>query len=409
MAKVKKRLHSTPKKSAERSVQAYIYEMNTINLLLLILCLVSVWFNCYAIYAAFRFFRNRHSINTDFHPPITIIKPVCGLDCNTYKNLASFCQQDYPDYQIIFGFRDSDDPAIRTVKQIIHDFGHLDVELVVCPRIIGTNLKMSNVANASENAKHEILFIVDSDIRVERDYLQLVIQPLQDKKVGVITCLYRSLTNHWTTYLTAISTSTEFAAGVLVSHNLAKSSINYAFGQTIVIRKEALTAIGGFEAVVDYLADDFQLGYKPAEAGYKVVLSDYVVEHELTASSLADAIAQKIRWAQCIRVSRPWGYLGLIFTYGTVISTLLLIITGASNLSWVIFSITWTTRFIMGWVVGVVSIQDQTAKKYLWLIPLSDLFGLMVWCCGFLSNTTIWRRERFKLNKDGKLVAILDT
>lgn len=382
--------------------------MNTINLLLFILCLVSVWFNCYAIYAAFCFFRNQHPINTDFHPPITIIKPVCGLDRNTYENLASFCQQDYPDYQIIFGFRDSDDPAIPTIKQIINDFLHLDIELVVCPRIIGTNLKMSNVANALENAKHEILFIVDSDIRVEHDYLQRVIQPLQDRKVGVITCLYRSRVNHWTTNLTAISTSTEFAAGVLVSHNLAKSSINYAFGQTIVIRKEALTAIGGFEAVADYLADDFQLGYLPAEAGYKVVLSDYVVEHELTASSFADTIAQKIRWAQCIRVSRPGGYLGLIFIYGTVISTLLLITTGASNLSCIMFSITWITRFIMGWMVGVVRIQDQTAKKYLWLIPLSDLLGLLVWCCG-LSNTTIWRRERFKLTKDGKLVAIANT
>lgn len=382
--------------------------MNIINLLLLILCLVSVWFNCYAIYAAFCFFRNQQPINTDFHPPITIIKPVCGLDPNTYQNLASFCQQDYPDYQIIFGFRDSDDPAIPTVKQIIHDFQHLDIELVVCPRLIGSNLKMSNVANASENAKHEILFIVDSDIRVERDYLQRVIQPLQDQKVGVITCLYRSLVNHWTTILTAISTSTEFAAGVLVNHNLAKS-INYAFGQTIVIRKEALTAIGGFEAIANYLADDFQLGYLPAKAGYKVVLSGYVVEHELTASSLTDAITQKIRWAQCVRVSRPWGYLGLIFIYGTVISALFLISTGASNLSWIIFSITWLTRFIMGWIVGVVSIQDQTTKKYLWLIPLSDLFGLIIWCCSFLSNTTKWRREQFKLTKDGKLVAIADT
>jgi ceramide glucosyltransferase len=370
--------------------------------------LVSVWFNCYAIYAAFCFFQNQHSIDSDFHPPVTIIKPVCGLDSNTCRNLTSFCQQDYPDYQIIFGFRDLDDPAIPTVKQIIHDFPHLDIELVICPRIIGANLKMSNVANASESAKHEILFVVDSDIRVGSDYLQQVIQPLQDPKVGVITCLYRSLVNHWTTSITAISTCTEFAAGVLVSNHLAKS-LNYAFGQTIVIRKEVLTAIGGFEAIADYLADDFQLGYLPAEAGYKVVLSDYVVEHELTAISLTDAIAQKIRWVQCIRVSRPRGYLGLIFMYGTVISTLLLITTGASYLSWIIFGITWTTRLIMGWVVGVVTIQDQTAKKYLWLVPLSDLIGLIVWYCGFFSNTTKWRQDRFKLTKDGKLVAIADT
>jgi ceramide glucosyltransferase len=378
-----------------------IINLNVIDSILLSLCLSAIVFYCYGIYAAIAF-RRHAPVDPNFHPPITILKPICGLDSDAYENLASFCRQDYPVYQIIFGVRDSQDSGIAVVKQIIQDFPKLDIQLVVNDRIIGTNLKVSNLENAKTFAQYEILVIADSDIRVERNYLRQIVQPLQDQSVGVVTCPYRSIPRGWVTTLEALGTATDFHAGVLVSKQL--EGIKFAFGSTIVIRQKVLEAIGGFKAIADYLADDFQLGYLPAQAGYKVVLSDYVVEHILAPSTVVDVIKHQVRWARCIRVSRPWGYFGLIFTYGTVTSILLLIATQGSTLGWTGLGITWTTRLIMGWVVGVQILNDPSAKKFLWLIPLRDFISFAIWCYSLFGSTIEWRGRRLKLNKQGKLV-----
>ncbi|MHC5609448.1 MAG: bacteriohopanetetrol glucosamine biosynthesis glycosyltransferase HpnI, partial [Nostoc sp.] len=370
--------------------------------LLLILCISSIWFYCYAIYAAITFFADPRPIDLEFHPPVSILKPICGLDSDAYENLASFCQQDYPEYQIIFAVRSSKDPCIEVVEKVIANFSDLDILLIVSDRVIGTNLKVSNLANAVAKAKYEILVLADSDIRVGTDYLQRVIQPLQDESVGVVTCMYRTLTQGWISTLEAISITTEFHAGVLVSH-IQENGIKYAFGCTIAIPKKVLEAIGGFEAIADYLADDFQLGYLPVQAGYKVVLSDYIVEHLHKGSTLIDVIKRQIRWALCKRVSRPWGYLGLIFTYGVVTSLLLLIATDGSMLGWLALCICWVTRLVMAWVVGTISLKDPIVKKFVWLVPGCDLLSFAIWCFGFIGNTIEWRGQKMKLTKDGKL------
>ncbi|MEH2456047.1 bacteriohopanetetrol glucosamine biosynthesis glycosyltransferase HpnI [Nostoc sp.] len=375
---------------------------------LLVLCISSVLFYCYAIYAAITFFADPQLINLEFHPPVSILKPICGLDSNAYENLASFCQQDYPEYQIIFAVRNSEDPCIEVLEKIIDNFSELDILLIVSDRVIGTNLKVSNLANAAAKAKYEILLLADSDIRVGTDYLQRVIQPLQDESVGVVTCMYRTSTQGWISTLEAISTTTEFHAGVLVS-NIKENGIKYAFGSTIVIQKKVLEAIGGFEAIADYLADDFQLGYRPVQAGYKVVLSEYIVEHVQISHNLVDAIKRQIRWARGKRVSRPWGYLGLIFTHGVVISLLLLIATDGSILGWLGLCICWVIRLVMAWVVGTISLKDPIVKKFLWLVPACDLLSFAIWCFGFIGNTIEWRGQQLKLTKDGKLLIQEDT
>ncbi|MFO5494098.1 MAG: bacteriohopanetetrol glucosamine biosynthesis glycosyltransferase HpnI, partial [Cuspidothrix sp.] len=340
-----------------------------------------------------------------FHPPVTILKPLCGFDKGTYTNLASFCQQNYPQSQIIFCVRSSTDPCIEVVKNLIQQFPEIDISLVVRDHIIGANLKISNLANAVTSAKHDILVIADSDIRVNSDYLQTIIQPLQDEKVGVVTCLYRSTAQGIATILEAICTATDFQPGILVSQQL--EGIKFALGSTIVIRKTTLAKIGGFAAVADYLADDYQLGYLPTQAGDNVVLSNYVVEHGLGYSSLLDAINRQIRWARCIRVSRPGGYIGLIFTFGTISSLLLLITSSGSILSWSVLSITLPMRFIMAWVIGVKVLNDAVTKKYFWLIPIADIVRFIIWCCGFVGNTIEWRGTKFKLVKIGKLEMIM--
>lgn len=370
------------------------------QLLLLILCLVAICYYCYGIYAAIKFFSYETQIDPDFHPPITILKPICGLDIDTYENFASFCQQDYPEYQIIFSVRNEDDPSVQIVKQIIDDFPKIDISLVIS-RTIGTNLKVSNLAKAKAEAKYSLLLLADSDVRVGRDYLRQVIQPMRDESVGVVTCLYRPFVRGWVAILEAVGISTEYLAGVLVARSL--EGMNFALGPTIAIRKSVLEAIGGFIAIADYLADDFQLGYLSAKAGYKVVLSDYIIDHAIATENLLDLIHRQTRWNCCTRVSRPWGYLGLIFTHGTAMSILFLIATGGSIFGWAIAILTWSTRLIMAWVVGVKSLKDPVTSKFLWLVPLRDLIGFAIWCYALVGDTFEWRGQQLKLTKAGKL------
>ncbi|MCE2719567.1 MAG: bacteriohopanetetrol glucosamine biosynthesis glycosyltransferase HpnI [Dolichospermum sp.] len=372
--------------------------------LMLILCLSAILFYTYGVYTAIAFLRNSPPINPEFHPPVTILKPLCGVDQGTYTNLASFCQQNYPQYQIIFCVRSSTDPSIELVDKLKQQFPEIDITLVINDYVLGANLKISNLANAVTIAKYDILLIADSDIRVCSEYLKTVIQPLQDEKIGVVTCLYRSTAQGIATILEAICTATDFQPSILVSKQL--EGIKFALGSTIVIRKTTLAKIGGFAAVADYLADDYQLGYLPTQAGDKIALSHYIVEHALGHSSLLDSINRQIRWARCIRVSRPWGYRGLVFTFGTISSLLLLVTTSAAIFSWLVLAITLLMRLIMAWVVGVKVLNDPVTKKFFWLIPFADIVRFIIWCCGFFGNTIKWRGTKFKLVKDGKLEMI---
>jgi ceramide glucosyltransferase len=286
----------------------------------------------------------------------------------------------------------------------MHYFPELDIQLVVSDRTIGTNRKVSNLANAVANAKYDILLIADSDIRVGTDYLQRVVQPLRDASVGVVTCPYRSLAKGWVAILEALGTATDFHAGVLVATQM--EGIKFGMGSTIVIRQAVLDKIGGFEAIADYLADDYQLGNLPTQVGYQVVLSDYVVDHVLATTTLADSMRRQIRWARGTRASRPWGYFGLIFTHGIVASLLLLIITGGPIFAWIVLAVTWLIRLVMGWIVGVKSLNDPVAKKFFWLIPLRDLISFAVWCSSFMGNRIEWRGKQWTLTKGGKLTPL---
>ncbi|MBW4470897.1 MAG: bacteriohopanetetrol glucosamine biosynthesis glycosyltransferase HpnI [Stenomitos rutilans HA7619-LM2] len=369
------------------------------------LCLAGISYYGYAIYAAFKFLKQDTDVDLSFHPPVSILKPICGSDDKTYANLASFCRQDYPEYQIIFGVQDLHDSSLEVVKQIIQDFPEVDIQLIVSERILGTNRKVNNLASALPRASYDVLLLADSDVRVRPDYLQQVVQPLKKPDVGVITCLYRSITQGWVTTLESLSTPTEFHPGVLVSNQL--EGTKFAMGQTIVIRRSVLEEIGGFKAIANFLADDFQLGYLPAQAGYQVVLSSYVVDHVLPSNdTVINALQRQIRWLVGIRVSRPWGYAGLIFTYGTLGSTVLLLMTGGAFLSWLLWGLTLLTRIAMAWIVGVRCLNDPVARAWFWLSPLRDLLSFTLWAYGFLGNTFRWRSQLFRLTKKGELVVL---
>jgi len=378
--------------------------MNAATHLLLLLPLVTIWYYCYVIYAALALFRRSPAIDPDFQPPITILKPICGLDNDSYENFASFCRQNYSQYQIIFGVRDAQDPCIEVVRQIMQDFPAVDIQLVISDRLIGTNLKVSNLANAELQAKYPILLLADSDVWVGPDYIQRIIQPLRDPKVGVVTCLYRPLTRGWVANFEALGIATDYLAGVVAANKL--EGMKYTLGPTVVIQRQVLQEIGGFAAIADYLADDYQLGNLPSRLGYKVVLSDYIIDHVISTDSITDLLRRQLRWAYCTRVSRPGGYLGLIFTHSVAASLFCFIGAQASGWAWVGIALIWLTRLLMAWIVGVWGLKDTVVQRSLWLIPLRDLVSFLIWGYGFVSNHINWRGQRMCLTREGKMIAL---
>ena len=383
-------------------------------LLGLILCLPATIYYGYGIYSAIAFFDNstnlqdidENSLKLAFYPPITILKPVCGLDHDAYQNFASFCTQSYPQYQIIFAVGDRLDPVINVIQQIIKDFPLVDIELVQSDRLIGTNYKISNLANALPKAKYEFLVLADSDVRVDSAYLHNLVQPLVNPEVGAVTCLYRPIMQGWVATLEAVGISTEYLASVLVANQL--EGLKFALGPTIAMRKTVLKEIGGFEAIADYLADDYQIGYLTAKAGYKVVLSPYIINHLISTDNFQDFFNRQVRWAYCTKVSRPLGYLGLFFTQGTATSLIFLVLSGGSGWGWLALAIAWTSRMVLAWVVGVWGLKDSSASKFLWLVPIRDLLSFGIWIYSWFSNTMNWRGRELQLSSEGKLILKLE-
>jgi len=372
----------------------------------LLFCFTAVIYYGLVIYSTLDFLKQNIPVDPTFHPPVTILKPLCGIDKNFYEILSSFCRQNYPTYQIVFGVQDPNDPSIAVVKQLMQDFPDVDIDLVISDRAIGQNLKVSNLANAATLAKHPLLLSTDSDIRVGSDYLMTVVQPLKDPSVGVVTCLYRCLPQGLFALFVALAISTDNHPTILVSRKLG--GMSFGVGATLLIRQSVLASVGGFLAVADYLQDDFALGSLPSKAGHGVVLSNYVVEHELETKTASDFFKQLLRWNIGIRASHPWGYAGQIFTYGVVASLLFLLAMQGTSLGWSVLSVIWLLRVVMAWVVGVIALEDPVVKRYWWLVPLSDVVRFGLWCAAFVSNRIEWRGRQLQLTKDGKLIALTD-
>jgi ceramide glucosyltransferase len=379
-------------------------KINIINFLILIFSILSIgsiFYYLYSLYATIVFFSQTQAIDPDFSPPLTILKPLCELDRESYTVLASFCQQDYFEYQIIFSVQDSQDPSIEIVQKLQQDFPNLDIELVISDRTIGINPKINNIANGVTKAKYPILVISDSDIKVEKDYLKTIIQPFADPLVGVVTCLYNSITEGWLAGFEALDIASQFCPKVLTAHQL--EGVKFAFGSTIAIRQETLDKIGGLIAIADYLADDYQLGYLPSQNGYKVILSPYLVEHRLGNVTLKEFSDRQIRWFKCIRVERFWGYVGLIFTYGIINSFVLLLLTQGSLFGWSIFGLVWNLRFLTAYLITIKYLKDSNAKEFFLFIPLRDFVSFGIWCYSFSGDRVNWRGKTYQLLPNGQL------
>jgi ceramide glucosyltransferase len=337
-------------------------------------------------------------------PPISILKPLKGTDPEIYESFRSHCLQDYPEYEIIFGVSDPNDPAIESVKALQREFPDRRIQLLVSPKILGANVKVSNLAQMLAQARYDHLIINDSDIRVEPDYLRRVTAPLADSRVGMVTCLYRGVAGPTLgSHLEGLGISTDFCPSVLAARQL-EGGIRFGLGSTLAFRRAELEKIGGF-SFVDYLADDYELGKRIAELGVAVKLSDVVVETYLPSYRLREFFAHQLRWARGVRDARAGGYLGLVFTFGLLWSLLALAASRGALWAWSLLAVTMILRFAVALVVGQRVLRDRQILKYAWLIPLRDLVAAAIWFASLGGHTVTWRGDRFHL-KHGKLTRI---
>lgn len=351
------------------------------------------------------FLRGRHAIlkaAPELQLPVSILKPLKGTDPEMYESFRSHCRQDYSEYEIIFGVSDPDDPAIALVEQLRREFPERTIKLVICGECLGTNIKISNLVQMLRHARHDRIVVNDSDIRVEPDYLKNVVPPLASG-AGMVTCAYRGIAAPTLgSRLEAVGINTDFIAAVLAARKL--EGIHFGLGSTLAFRRETLEAIGGFEVLLDYLADDFELGKRIADLGNPVELSASVVETFLPAYTVAEFVRHQLRWARGTRDSRRWGYVGLALTFGLPWAFATVILSN-SEWAWALLAVTAFMRFLVAYLVGSKVLGDEELGKTIWLVPLRDLVALCVWLASFAGHKVAWRGDSFVL-KDGKLARL---
>ena len=343
-----------------------------------------------AITAARRFFRNRPSIQKSFTPPVSVLKPVRGLDRETYENYASFCRQEYPEFEIIFGVTEDSDPAIPIIRQLMQDFPQCKIRLLIGAEPLGTGDKVNKLCRMVREAKHYILIISDSDIRVAPGYLYAVAGPFADPKVGAVTCLYRGITDgSLVSEMEALGNTSDFDAGVLSAWQLG--GVDFTLGATMATTKERLAQIGGFEALVDHFSDDYELGHRIHALGYRVEVTTFPVFTVFPTQTLAQCFRHQVRWNLTMKHSQPWGHFSLIFTQGLPWAILAAAIAPWWPLSMFYLAGYIVLRGTMAWTVGVWGVNDPLLRRKMYLVPVRDAFAFIVWLTSFFKRRIEWR------------------
>jgi len=387
----------------------------TVELVATLAAVASMAYYALCLWSAAAFLRERKAAGEGARPtqtglPVSILKPLKGTDPEMYESFRSHCLQDHPEYEIVFGVSDPADPALQLVERLKSEFPQRAVRSMICTKNLGANTKVSNLAQMLLEAKYECVLVNDSDIRVQPDYLRRVTAPLADPQAGLVTCLYRGVPGSTLgSRLESLGISTDFSAGVLAARTL-EGGIRFGLGSTLAFRRSDLEAIGGFEALVDYLADDYEIGRRIAEHGLKVKLSAVVVETYLPAYTLRQFVDHQLRWGRTVRDSRRWGYLGLVLTFGlpwAVLAGWLSLLLGHGVLAvWALLVALTSLRVAVALLVGWSVLRDRRVLPLLPLLPLRDLVALLVWIATLAGHKVVWRGDSFML-KDGKLARII--
>jgi ceramide glucosyltransferase len=358
----------------------------------------------FIILAAHSFFRRQHAAPRDFTPPVSLLKPIYGLDPEAYENFASYCRQDYPKYEILFAVRNAQDPATSVIRKLISDFPELPVRLIVTPETLGTNDKVSKLCGLARAAKYNLLVLSDSDIRVGPNHLRSVAAPFRDAQVGAVTSMFTGLPlrSLWPE-LEAIYLSTDFMPAVLMARQV--EGVHFALGATIAVRRECLGEIGGFEALVDEAADDHEIGRRIAAGGHRVELVDASVKTWCCLQSLREFFIQRLRWAIMARQARPLGYFGLIITHGLPWTVVAAILAPTRPLALIFVASYLVLRMGVVWTVGIWGLRDELLKRRWWLVPVWDAFAFVLWLNSLFWSRVHWRGVEYRVS-EGRLIPL---
>ena len=367
-----------------------------------VLALCGMGFYLLCLWSVRTFRRDSRKAQPKFSPAVSILKPLRGVDPQMYESFRSHCVQDYPAYEIIFGVNEADDPAVDAVHQLMREFPECKIRLVICPLVLGNNRKTSNLVQMLPHAQHDHILINDSDIYVTSDYLRRAMAPFASASVGMVTCPYRGIAaNTLGSKLESVGISTDFFAGVLAARQV-ENGIHFALGSTLAMSRPALEAIGGLEPLVDYLADDFELGSRIAKAGFQVVLVDLVVETHLPAYSFRGFFEHQMRWARSTRDSRRAGYIGILLTFGLPWAMIAVLLARGAWWSWLVLAAAAILRAAVSVAVGLDVLHDRSIVRRLPLVPLRDLIAFWVWFASFAGHHVHWRGDIFIL-ENGKI------
>jgi len=331
--------------------------------------------------------------------PVSILKPVHGRDPCFYEAIRSHALLDYPQYEILFGIADPNDPAAADIRRLIAEFPARDIRLIVTSTRL-PNAKVGVLADLAVAARHPLLLINDSDIKVQPDYLREITRTLAQPGTGLVTCLYRAQADNSPARWEALGVATEFAPSVLVARLLGAAE--FALGSTMLLRAADLARIGGFAAIGSYLADDYQLGRHIRDLGLRVAFSSAVVETHLGGETWRVVWRHQLRWSRSIRVSRPEGYFGYLVTHATFWS-----LVAAAAGAWPVTAASLAVRLLAGTWVAWGVLRDSSAVRRAFLIPLRDLWGFAIWICGLAGSAVEWRGEKLRISRDGKILSDL--
>jgi ceramide glucosyltransferase len=364
--------------------------------LLWLLSAAGCGFHLSSVFAMLRWRRSRAEEPQDL-PPISVLKPICGVDPDQYHSFASFCRQNYPAYQLVFGALSPDDPGLHTVKQLQAQYPMVDIAVVTGGPEFGLNRKVCNLHQMLPAAKHDLLVLCDTDMRADPDYLRTVAAEVSEDGVGLVTCPYRGTdARTLPARLEALGISTDFFPGVFMAAWL--QGVHFAFGSTIALQRAHLREIGGFDALKDDLADDYQLAFKTWQSGRRVVLSRYVIDDVLGDERLAPMLSRRLRWARTTRAMQPAGWFGAIITHPLPFAAAAML----AAPHWGLFSVVFTVRAVCAAAL-CLGMGAAGALRSLWLLPVSDLLNFGLWAASWMGRSVRWRGETFLVEKGGIL------
>jgi ceramide glucosyltransferase len=357
----------------------------------------SVLYQAMALAAALHFQtrRRRRFVASSFQPPVSVLKPVRGLDPNTSEAFLSQIRQNYPSFEVLFGVSDPEDPAVCEIQRLQAQFPATDIRLVV-ESAAAANAKVGILIALARQARYPIWVVNDADIRVHQNYLAEVTAPLSDTSIGVVTCAYRAWANSPATNWEALGIATDFMPSVFVAQMIGVR--DFALGATLAFRAEDLQAAGGFQSIADYLADDYQLARQIATLGKRTVLSECVVETSLDEGTWSGVWNHQLRWGRTIRTSKGPGYLGLPITHAGV----WLLIAVCAH-AWVAAALLVFIRLASAWQ-SATALANRNARRLFWLAPVWDLYAFCVWSASYMGNRVRWRHRTLRVGPGGRLI-----